>query len=117
VTTPLFHITTRAAWTEAIELGSYRPGSLASEGFIHLSGEAQWLKTANRFFRGQQGLVLLCIRQDQLSARLAFEPADGDLFPHLYGALNIDAVFEVHDLAASEDGAIGIARPTDRMDH
>lgn len=104
----LFHITTRAAWTEATELGSYRPASLASEGFVHLSTDEQWLRSANRFFRGQAGLVLLAVRQDRLTARLVFEKADDELFPHLYGALNLDAVLEVHELPTNDDGSIGV---------
>jgi uncharacterized protein (DUF952 family) len=103
----LFHITTRADWTAAVAAGAYRPASLESEGFVHLSGEAQWQTTANRFFRGRAGLVLLRVRADRLRARLAYEAADGDVFPHLYGELNLDAVVEVFDLPLGDDGAIG----------
>ena len=104
----LFHITTRAAWAAAVRAGTYRPSSLEVEGFIHFSGDRQWLATANRFFRGQVGLVLLSVRQNWLRARLEFEPADGEVFPHLYGELNLDAVVDVFDLPVAEDGAIGI---------
>lgn len=55
----LFHITTRVAWAHALAAGSYRAPSLDREGFIHFSTDKQWLATANRFFRGQAGLVLL----------------------------------------------------------
>jgi uncharacterized protein (DUF952 family) len=104
----LFHITTRSAWAAAVAAGSYHPPSLDTEGFIHLSGDQQLLRTANRFFRGQTDLVVLVVREDRLRARLAYEPADGELFPHLHGELNLDAVSDVLDLPLGQDGAIGL---------
>jgi uncharacterized protein (DUF952 family) len=98
---PLFHITTRAAWDAATVAGVYVAPSLAREGFIHLSTEAQVPGTLRRFFAGQTGLVLLVIAPDRLAAlgtEVRFEAADGDAFPHLYGPLALDAVVEVRAL-------------------
>ena len=104
----LFHITTREQWERARQDGEYRTPSLATDGFIHLSRERQWLGVANRFYRGATGLVLLSIREDRLRSEVRDEPADGDLFPHLYGPLEIDAVVAVVDLPVDADGSIGI---------
>lgn len=94
----LFHITTRAAWTEAQRTGTYRPPSLATEGYIHLSTEHQWRGALARFFAGQRELVLLVIDPERLSAPVRYEPADGDVFPHLYGALPPAAVIEIRSI-------------------
>ncbi|MDX2015600.1 MAG: DUF952 domain-containing protein [Myxococcaceae bacterium] len=99
----LFHLTTQAEWEAARPRGEYRAGSLATEGFIHLSTAAQWRRSAARFFSGQQGLVLLELRPDGLDVR--FEPADGEQFPHLYGPLPVSAVRDVFELAVGADGA------------
>ena len=104
----LFHITTHAAWESAQAVGEYRAPSLATEGFIHLSEDRQWLATANRFYRGVRDLVLLRIASDRLRAEVRHEPADGDRFPHLYGALNLDAVTAVVALPLDEDGGISL---------
>lgn len=104
----LFHITTRAAWNAALAAGSYRAPSLETEGFIHFSSDRQWLQTANRLFRGRRGLVLLSVCESRLRAPIQREPADGDLFPHLYGELNLDAVVDVFKLPVADDGRIGI---------
>ena len=104
----LWHITTHALWDAAKVAGHYVPASLASEGFIHLSTDRQWLTTAERFFHGQRGLVLLGIREDKLQAPLKYEAADGDSFPHLYGTLNLDAVIEVLDLPCESDGTFQV---------
>ena len=94
----LFHITTRAVWTDAVAAGRYQPASLASEGFIHLSTEAQWPRTLARFFAGQRDLVLLVIDPARGAHEIRYEIADGDEFPHLYGPLAIDAVVEVRSI-------------------
>jgi uncharacterized protein (DUF952 family) len=84
----IFHITTVAAWDAAVKAGAYH-----TEGpFIHLSTAAQWPLTLQRFFKGKTGLLLLHVDETKLTADLRWEPADGDTFPHLYGALNLDAV-------------------------
>ncbi len=93
VAVQLFHITSRAAWAAAQEGGVYEPASLTSEGFIHLSTAQQWRATVQRFFAGQSDLVLLTIDPAGLDVR--YERADGDDFPHLYGALPVAAVVAV----------------------
>ena len=51
---------------------------------------------------------MLVVREDRLRARLANESADGELFPHLYGELNLDAVTDVFELPLEADGTIGL---------
>ena len=88
----LFHITSREAWTAAQASGVYtQPGP-----FIHLSTPAQWRTTLDRFYGGVPDLVLLELEPAGLDVR--FEPADDDMFPHLYGVLPVTAVVAVHDL-------------------
>lgn len=106
----LFHLTTRAAWAAAVADGTYRPPSLTSEGFIHLSGASQWQATADRWFRGQRDLVLLAIDEARLTAPVRHEPAapprpDGERYPHLYGPLPPAAVIAVHELELDAAGA------------
>lgn len=100
----LFHIATHEAWAEAQRGGAYRPASLSTEGFIHLSTADQWRRTFERFFRGQAGLVLLRLNGARLTSEVRFEAADGESFPHLYGPLNLEAVVEV--LALGPEGTL-----------
>ena len=110
----IYHITSRPAWSEARERGDYRAPSLETEGFIHCSTEAQVLPVAEKFYVGQQGLLLLVIEPSLLTSALKWEPpsggtppagvAEGDLFPHVYGPINLDAVVRVMDLEANSDG-------------
>jgi uncharacterized protein (DUF952 family) len=110
----IYHITSRSAWVEARERGDYRADSLESEGFIHCSTEQQVVPVAQKFYSGQGDLLLLVIEPSLLSADLKWEPPsggapppgvpEGDLFPHVYGPINLDAIVRVFDLQASPDG-------------
>jgi uncharacterized protein (DUF952 family) len=102
----LFHITTRRAWELALHAGHYVPDAFAADGFIHLSEERQWFRTAQRFYRGQPNLVLLVVDEHRLTASVRREAADGELFPHLYGPINLDAVVSVYDLPLDARGNV-----------
>lgn len=99
LTSRLFHIVAQVDWDTAQRQGIYRAASLESEGFIHLSRREQVIGTANRFYRGQTGLVLLEIQSDRLQSQLRYDTVPGHgTFPHLYGPLSLDAVVKVWPL-------------------
>ena len=108
----ILHILRRNEWALAVRRGSYRPASLEAEGFIHCSTIDQAIDTANLLFRGATDLLLLRIDETRLVPTLKFEaPATaGDArpnmrFPHLYGALNLDAVVEAIEFPCAADGS------------
>ena len=110
----IYHITSQMAWSEARERGDYRAESLESEGFIHCSTGQQVVPVAEKFYKGQDSLLLLVIEPDRLTSDLKWEPPsggtpppgvpDGDLFPHIYGPINLEAVIRVFDLQSEPDG-------------
>ncbi len=100
----IFHIAKSQQWEEAKQLQSYRGDTLESEGFIHCSTLLQIVRTSNKFFAGQTGLLLLLIDSDKVQAEVKYEPAAGDDYPHIYGPLNVDAVLQVIEFEAGADG-------------
>jgi uncharacterized protein (DUF952 family) len=101
----ILHITQREQWETAKNLGTYRGDTLESEGFIHCSTLAQVIGSANLFFKDRKDLVILSIEIDRVNSELRYEGAEANnLFPHIYGELNIDAVIEVVDLETGVDG-------------
>ena len=104
--TIIYHITRVANWQAALAAHAYTADSLASEGFIHCSTAEQVLATANRIFKGQRDLLLLCVDSTRVGAEIRYENLEGgaDLFPHIYGVLPIDAITAVHDFPPSVDG-------------
>ena len=102
----ILHITQRHEWEQAKNLGTYRSNTLDSEGFIHCSTLIQVIGSANRFFKGQTDLVILKIDLDRVTPEIRYEGADSNnLFPHIYGELNIDAVIGSIDLESHPDGS------------
>jgi uncharacterized protein (DUF952 family) len=101
----LLHITQAEQWEQAKIIGRYHADSLDTEGFIHCSEANQIVKVANRFFFNQKGLVILFIDADKVKAEVRYEEAEiGELFPHIYGELNIDAVFQAIAFESGKDG-------------
>lgn len=108
----VFHILPRVDWQQALQCGSYAPASLSREGFIHCSTSAQVLDTAHRWYRGRPDLLLLEIDVHRLTAPLRHEPPvnstderRAQLFPHLYGPLNLDAVAAIFEFPCQPDGS------------
>jgi uncharacterized protein (DUF952 family) len=109
----IYHITSKSAWDAAQKHGFYEAESLHTQGFIHLSKIDQVLRVANAIYAGQADLVLLEVDPSGLKAELRYEPPDvtvpaahqaEELFPHLYGKLDLDAVTQVYDFPPDADG-------------
>jgi uncharacterized protein (DUF952 family) len=100
------HIIPETDWKQALEAGSYQPASLPLEGFIHFSTPQQVLKTAVRFYAHHSGLLLLLVEPARLAAELRYEVAadTAELFPHLYGPLNLEAVVDVQPFPLDDAG-------------
>lgn len=96
----IYHVTTREQWNEAQQLGHYDSETLATEGFIHCSTEPQVAGVLERYYKGRQGLVKLKIDKSKVERPLVFELAGSinEVFPHIHGALNLDAVVEVSEI-------------------
>ena len=101
----IFHIAGGEAWASRAG-GSYRPEMYPVDGFVHCSNEDQVVKVADTRFRGQKGLVLLCIETDKVTAEIRYENLEGgrELFPHIYGEINTDAVVQVAEFGPGADG-------------
>lgn len=121
----IIHLAPSDVWLAAIgpaglcrgKKGAYRADSLSTQGFIHCSKPSQIVSVANTFYRGQHGLVLLVIDPSILEADLKWEPPaepetnhtrTGELFPHVYGPLNLDAVVKVLPFEPGTDGAFSL---------
>src|SRR3979411_2112032 len=110
----IYKICPASAWREAERQGVYR-GSADDirDGFIHFSTASQVAETARKHFAGQSGLFLIEVDADALGETLRWEHSRKDeLFPHLYGELDLGAVTAVFDLGALSDGSHDIPELT-----
>ena len=116
----IFHITTEADWERAQAEGAYslstRGLTLAQVGFVHCAFCEQVSGVANSFFRGVAKLVVLRIAIDRLNVEVRYEDLQGsrELFPHVYGPLNLDAVVATVPLPAGTDGTFTFSVPPSR---
>jgi uncharacterized protein (DUF952 family) len=102
----IYKICAASAWREAERQGIYR-GSRddVRDGFIHFSTAAQVDGTARKHYVGQTELFLIEVETDALGPALRWERSRNDeLFPHLYGELDLGAVRRVISMHARSDG-------------
>jgi len=102
----IYKICPPSLWREAERAGVYC-GSAddARDGFIHFSTAAQLEETLRRHFAGQGALFLIAVDAGLLGEELRWERSRHDqLFPHLYGKLDLGAVIAVTALTMRADG-------------
>ena len=93
----IYHVVQKTKWNAALQQGFYEADSFAGEGFIHMSTKEQVAGVLQKYYKGQKDLLLLHVDETKLTAELKYELASSvnEMFPHLFGRLNIDAVTEV----------------------
>lgn len=102
----IYHVVTEADWLHALHTatessaGFYEAASLKTEGFIHTSQASQVAGVLQRYYKGQEHLLLLHIDETKLTALLKYElaPSVNEEFPHIYGRLNLDSVIKTERL-------------------
>ena len=99
----IFHIATAADWEQARRSGAYttstRGRTLEQEGFLHASRLEQVEGVRSAYYADvDEPLVLLTIETDGLDVPWQEDPVGDDMFPHVYGPLNPEAVIDVRPL-------------------
>ncbi|MGA8690320.1 MAG: DUF952 domain-containing protein [Methyloceanibacter sp.] len=102
----VYKICSKAALAEARAKGGFDGSSDdLHDGFIHFSSAEQLEGTLTKHFAGEANLVLLAVNTERLGERLQWEPSrGGEVFPHLYGPLDLGVVLWVEPLTLGADG-------------
>jgi uncharacterized protein (DUF952 family) len=105
-----YRIAESADWLRAQEAGWFASADLATEGFIHGSELSQVLRTANKYYRGKAGLVLLEIDEALLGFPVVREDLGGSgvLFPHCYAPIPMTAIVRHFSFAESAGGGFAL---------
>ena len=103
----IYKICPASAWREAERQGVYRGSADDSrDGFIHFSTASQVPETLQKHYVGQRALFLVEVDGDALGSELRWERSrNEELFPHLYGELDLGAVIAVMNLNTRSDGS------------
>ena len=78
--------------------------SLTDEGFIHASPKHQLARVAQKHYRQVENLMLLEVECDLVTPEVKWESAAGDLYPHIYGEININAVVSAQAIEVNSQG-------------
>jgi uncharacterized protein (DUF952 family) len=100
----IVHICRTEDWEITKAKGYYESDSLTVEGFIHCSRPDQVLKVANSYYPGAPDLVLFWIEPQRLTSEIRWETSGEEVFPHLYGPLNLEAIISVVKFHPNKDG-------------
>jgi uncharacterized protein (DUF952 family) len=91
---------------EALDLSKpYVPEAFEREGFIHTTEgrEAVPIVLTMHYKSSREPWVVLYIDQDRVTSPIRYDdPAE--VFPHIYGPLNRDAIVAVSDIGRAADG-------------
>jgi len=106
LSTTIYKICSSAEWQAACADGYFKGAAIdLQDGYIHFSTASQVKETARLHFAGQKNLVLVGVDVKNLGINLKWEASrGGDLFPHLFAALDVTAAKSVTTLEVGEDG-------------
>jgi uncharacterized protein (DUF952 family) len=102
---PIYKILAEAALDAAKSEGRFLgTGDDLRDGFIHLSAAHQVADTLAKYYAGEEDLLLVALDPELMGEALKWEPSrGGDLFPHLYGPLPLEAILSVDRLELDDD--------------
>jgi len=102
----IYKILPRGEWDNALAEGVFHGSGIdLKDGYIHFSDANQVQETARLHFAGKTNLVLVSVDPKLVSAEIKWEASrNGNLFPHLYGPLNLDSVKSVDELQVADSG-------------
>jgi uncharacterized protein (DUF952 family) len=100
-----FHLVPEDEWLPTDASRPYLPAAFERDGFIHCTDGAEELaRTANRHYRDDpRGFLALVIDTRRVTAPVRYED-EARIYPHIYGALNRDAIVAVVPMPRSANG-------------
>jgi uncharacterized protein (DUF952 family) len=94
----VYHIVLPEVWENFKDRASYTANSLAAEGFIHCSYASQLADVLNRYYSNAGKVLILKLDTSKLTSKLVEESSTNEeIYPHIYGPINLDAVVEVEE--------------------
>lgn len=100
-----YHLVAQSLWESLDPNLEYLPGNFVDDGFIHCTdGEEEMARAANMFYQSNPGPHLY-LYIDKLRVRAPIRYDDPERhYPHIYGALNRDAIIAIRPAPREGDG-------------
>jgi uncharacterized protein (DUF952 family) len=94
----IYHIVLPEVWEKFKDEPFYEAESLGSEGFIHCSYRNQLPDVLERYYKSSQRVLILHLNPHSLTSELIAEPSTNrEVYPHVYGKINRQAIVEVEE--------------------
>lgn len=101
----VYKILSAEDWRAAEAVGYTQTALDEGDGYVHLSTRAQVGETLSLHYPGQSNVRLLEYVAEEMGVPIRWEESrGGQLFPHLYSTLRIDAAKRVWVLELDADG-------------
>lgn len=100
-----YKIEDKDVWAKAQAKGFFEGSAVDfKDGFIHLSTLSQSQATLDKHFANRNNLIIAKIDLSKIEDGLKWEPSrGGELFPHYYGDLDMNAVIDVFDIVKNNN--------------
>lgn len=103
--TRVYKILSAPDWATAESLGYIKTALDEGDGYVHLSTREQVAETLRLHYPGQADVRLLEYIVEEMGDPIRWEESrGGQLFPHLYSTLRLDAATRVWTLSQNADG-------------
>ncbi len=101
-----YHLVERSYWEWCDPGAEYAPRDFARDGFIHCTDDAEEMaRVANTFYQSDAAPHLyLYIDKSRVRAPIRYDDAERR-YPHIYGALNRDAIITIRPARRRADGS------------
>ncbi|MEL6413647.1 MAG: DUF952 domain-containing protein [Pseudomonadota bacterium] len=112
--TRVYKILSEPDWQVAQRLGYTQTALDEGDGYVHLSTRPQVAETLSLHYPGQKNVRLLEYIVEEMAGPVRWEASrSGQLFPHLYAALRIDAAKRTWVLDNDPDGIPSLPQDID----
>ncbi len=103
--TRVYKILSQPDWEHAAQLGYTQTALDEGDGYVHLSTREQVQETLSLHYPGQENVRLLEYVVEEMGLPIRWEESrGGQLFPHLYATLRVDAATRVWTLGLDHEG-------------
>jgi uncharacterized protein (DUF952 family) len=108
----ILHVTPGSYWQHAKTDYYFYPDSLKKNGYISCATKEQVLGSAQFLYRDKLDQKVLIINPEKVKAQIVYEDTHntGQTFPHIYGALNLDAIIKVIDFKPDSNGQFDLPK-------
>ena len=100
-----YHLVPKQVWEKQREQSEYLPEAFSQDGFIHCTnGLEELVNVGNRYYTSdERPFLVLILDVSKIQAPVRYDDPD-EIYPHIYGPLNTDAVVGTLEVRRDENG-------------